>query len=272
MSDDSAPKGDKNMQRQRDIADRLVELQWDAIQRFEKAMNSGFERECALCGHVGMFAPAGTPPRLDCRCPSCDCRERHRLFKLWIDREKRFTQDQTVLHFAPERHLSAVLRPLVGQYITSDRTRNNVDTKLDIEELDVPDDALDVIIAHQILEHVDHHRALAECFRCLRPSGFLVATFPIVEAWAQTYENPAITSGRDRFLHFGQRDHIKYLGRDVRDHMSAAGFEVEEYVSVEPDVSRYGLCRGETLFILNKPGPDRFASIAPAAQSSMESG
>ena len=43
--------------------------------------------------------------------------------------------------------------------------------------------------------------------------------------------------------------------------MAAAGFTREEVVSVEPDVSRYGLVRGETLFILTKPA--KAATRAP---------
>ena len=33
----------------------------------------------------------------------------------------------------------------------------------------------------------------------------------------------------------------------------AAGFTLEEFVSVEPDVMTYGLIRGETLFIATRP-------------------
>ncbi|MBL9047143.1 MAG: class I SAM-dependent methyltransferase [Tabrizicola sp.] len=166
-----------------------------------------------------------------------------------------------MLHFAPERRLSRLLRGLAGEYVTADLMRPAVDLKLNIEALDLPDASFDVVIAHQILEHVDHHKALAECFRCLRPGGLVIATFPIVEGWSTTYENPSITSKRDRFLHFGQFDHIKFFGRDIRVHIGAAGFEIEEFVSVEPDVVRYGLIRGETLFILKKPRSQQTTKI-----------
>jgi Methyltransferase domain len=223
------------------------------LAEYETMMVTGYVRSCPLCGYVGEFAPVGVPPRLDGMCPSCRCRERHRLFKLWLDREQRITKAHKVLHFAPERDFEPILRALAGEYVTTDYMMSNVDLKLNIEALDLADNSFDVIIAHQILEHVDHRKALAECLRCLTPGGVMLATTPVIEGWAETYENPAATSRRDRVLYFGQRDHTRFFGRDLKDHMRAAGFDLFEYVSVEPDVSTYGLIRGETLFVLTKP-------------------
>jgi SAM-dependent methyltransferase len=253
MSEHSLRGTTKDAKQHQTNAERLAMLKQKALRNFRKSMNEGFLRVCPLCGYEGAFAPAGTPPRLDACCPSCRGRERHRLFKLWVDREARMNRKQRLLHFAPELQLTRLLRRSVGEYVTADLMRPGVNLRLDITAIDQPDASFDAIIAHHILEHVDHHKALAECFRCLKPGGLLVATTPIIEGWAETYENPTITSKRDRFLHFGQDDHIKFFGRDLRAHMVAPGFELEEYVSTEPDVSRYGLLRGETLFILNKP-------------------
>lgn len=223
------------------------------LREFEAMMVTGFTRTCPVCGYVGEFAPVGEPPRLDGLCPLCRSRERHRLFKLWIDRRGGITKDMSVLHFAPEPVFEPILRGMAGTYVTADFMRTKVDLKLNIEALDLADASFDLIVAHQILEHVDHHKALAECFRCLRPGGRLVVTTPVVEAWAETYVNPAVTTARERVLHFGQKDHSRYFGRDLKDHMRAAGFELYEFVSVEPDVSTYALMRGETLYELTKP-------------------
>lgn len=261
MAKDVPVPSEADADRHRRIADNLSRLQSKVLKEFRKAVSKGFPRECPLCGHHGQFAPAGMPPRLDSQCPSCDSRERHRLFKLWLDRDQRITQAHKVLHFAPEPEFSKLFRRLAGDYVTADLRPRRVDLALNIESLDLADASFDVIIAHQILEHVDHHKALAECFRCLRPGGFLIMTTPIIEAWATTYENPDATSEVQRFVHFGQGDHVRFFGRDIRDDMAAAGFTREEVVSVEPDVSRYGLVRGETLFILTKPA--KAATRAP---------
>ena len=54
-------------------------------------------------------------------------------------------------------------------------------------------------------------------------------------------------------IHFGQENHVRYYGADVRDRIRAAGFGLKEFVASEPDVSRYGLLRGETIFVASKP-------------------
>jgi SAM-dependent methyltransferase len=223
------------------------------LAEYEKMMVTGFVRSCPVCGYRGEFVPVGEPPRLDGMCPSCRCRERHRLFRLWLDREGRIDETKSVLHFAPEHFLRPYIRALSGSYVTADLMDENVDRKLDIEKLDLPDASFDVIIAHQILEHVDHKKALAECFRCLAPSGLMIVTTPIIDAWEATYVNPEIQSKRERVRHFGQHDHTRYFGRDLKDDMRAAGFVLNEYVAVEPDVSEFALIRGETLFLLEKP-------------------
>lgn len=223
------------------------------LREFEAMMVTGVSRICPVCGYEGEFAPVGEPPRLDGLCPLCRSRERHRLFKLWIDRRGEIGPEMAVLHFAPEPMFEPILRMRAGSYVTADFMRTKVDRKLNIEALEVEDASFDLVIAHQILEHVDHRKALSECFRVLKPGGRLVVTTPIIEAWETTYENPALTTARERMLHYGQKDHLRYFGRDLKDHMREAGFALHEFVSVEPDVSTYALTRGETLFELTKP-------------------
>ena len=78
--------------------------------------------------------------------------------------------------------------------------------------------------------------------------------FPVVEGWENTYENSLHTSPADREMFFGQSDHVRMFGRDVRDRIENAGFSLTEFTAEEPNVSRYGLIRGEKLFIAAKPG------------------
>lgn len=239
--------------RQRKISEALEQLRAKSVLLYRRRLVTGFQRTCPICDYTGEFAPVGDPPRFDGLCPSCLSRERHRLFKLWLDRERPITASTRVLHFAPERAFVPILRKLAKTYVRADLFKKNVDLTLNIENLDLADASFDVIIAHQILEHVDHRKALSECFRCLSPGGLLVVTTPIVEGWTETYTNPEAATLQDRLLHFGQRDHTRFFGRDLKDHMRAAGFDLLEYVSVEPDVSTYSLIRGETLFVLTKP-------------------
>ena len=78
--------------------------------------------------------------------------------------------------------------------------------------------------------------------------------FPIVEGWEHTYENPAHTSPQDRITYFGQVDHVRMYGRDVRDRITGAGFKLSEFTAEEPNVARYGLLRGEKVFVATKDG------------------
>ena len=122
-----------------------------------------------------------------------------------------------------------------------------------IEAIDLPDASFDRILCNHVVEHVDDAKAFAELFRILHPGGVALFTTPIVEGWAQTYENPAIDGERLRELHFGQNDHVRFYGRDLRERIKAAGFRLEEFTAVEPDVHRHGLMRGETVFMATKP-------------------
>jgi ubiquinone/menaquinone biosynthesis C-methylase UbiE len=104
-----------------------------------------------------------------------------------------------------------------------------------------------------VLEHVDDKKALAEVYRVLRPGGVALIMLPVVEGWATTYENKAVTAPEDRMRHYGQSDHVRYYGADVRDRIRAAGFELSEFTAEGEDVLTYGLQRGEKVFVATKP-------------------
>jgi len=62
-----------------------------------------------------------------------------------------------------------------------------------------------------------------------------------------------VTSERDRGLHFGKENHLRRFGASVREDIVSAGFQLEPYSPIGPEIVRYGLIPGETLFIANKP-------------------
>ncbi len=208
-------------------------------------------RQCTICGYEGMFAPFRN--LLDARCPACNSRPHHRLFLLWLDEEHPIKRSDKLLHFAPEWGIRPILQDLADDYTSCDIGERG-DLTINIEAIDLPDNTYDVIIAHQVIEHVDDQKALAELFRILKPGGFVLLTTPVIEGWDETYENPDITTRRGRILHFGQGDHTRFYGRDFRTRILEAGFELSEYTAIEPFVARHGLERGAKLFIGTKPG------------------
>jgi SAM-dependent methyltransferase len=211
-----------------------------------------FPRECPLCGHQGKFLGYGYPYTCDIYCPKCGSLERHRLLCL-AARERRFFAGKDVLHFAPEPGVRRlVLEQGPRSYVTADLFAKGVDRKENIEALTLPDDFCDVAICLHVLEHVNDRAAIHELHRILRPEGLLVAMFPIVEGWDETFEDPSKTSPQDRLLHFGQIDHARFFGRDARERLAVPGFQIEEITAVEPHVSRYGLLRGEKIFLCHR--------------------
>jgi Methyltransferase domain len=223
-------------------------------QRFAQMAVGIAARLCPLCDYYGNFGVFGAPPRFDARCPSCASLERHRLIWLAIRRRGLLGPEHVMLHFSAEHPLRVKIKPLVGRYETAEiRADIKPDHVIDIEATGLPDACYDRIMCNHVLEHVDDARALAEIYRMLRPGGVAILTTPVVEGWAETYENPRVQTPLERLLHFGQEDHARFFGRDLRDRIKATGFALDEVVATEPDVHRFGLIRAEAVFIATKP-------------------
>lgn len=216
-----------------------------------KKIGGVHSRNCPLCGFNGRFLAHGDPPRWDARCPSCNSLERHRLLALLVRNKPQLVSGRTV-HFAPEPAVTRLVSSAATQYQTADLFKTQCDLKLDLESLDLQDASVDTFIVSHVLEHVDDRKALPELFRCLRPAGKAIIMVPVIEGWETSYENPEAASDDERLLHFGQSDHVRYYGADVRQRIRAAGFTLEEYVAGGEETARYGLMRGETVFIAIK--------------------
>ncbi len=133
--------------------------------------------QCPICGGTdfgpgpkGRMAPNGNAPR----CAGCQSLERHRIFRIMFDRlgpqtfaawkAIQFSPDPTVepAWFA-EHELSVYGEP----------------GGLDIQAIDRPDAAYDLVICSHVLEHVgDDNKALQELLRIAAPDGMLYLAFP----------------------------------------------------------------------------------------------
>jgi hypothetical protein len=225
------------------------------LRYLRKAIKGTFgehSRECPICGWQGAFLNFGTPARFDVKCPKCGSHPRHRLLHLAQEHAHLIPPEAEILHFAPE----ASLRPMIQaaapkRYVTAD-LKDGLDLKIDIENIALPDDSFDVIICSHVLEHVDDRRALLELRRVLRPLGRLILMVPIVEGSATTYEDASVTSWQERKLHFGGGTHVRHYGRDFRDRVRSAGFDLTEYCADDYEPIRFGLVRGERVFVAAK--------------------
>jgi len=228
-----------------EIADILAFRATRARSHFDRLSAGPTARKCPICGYHGPFSPVRHKPEI--WCPQCDSRPRHRLLKLWMDREMALPDGARVIHFAAEPWVRAEMERHGAQYRTAD-INDRFDLQLDIEAIDLPDASEDMIIANHVLEHVDDAKALAEMHRVLMPGGQAVITVPMVEGWDETYEDSALTR-EERAFRYGDPDHLRFYGRDLRDRIRAAGFGLQEFAAREPDVGDHALHRGERIFI-----------------------
>lgn len=199
----------------------------------KKTLNQlkGIEVQCNLCGWEGKrFMDdnwhEGTI------CPKCYSDVRHRLLIATLRSHaelslKALVENKDVLHFSPEPQIVQALRPLARQYITADLYRPDVDRCLDITYMDsVISESFDLVIACDVLEHVNDRSALLELYRILRPRGFAVLSVPQKDHTRYTFEDDRISSPEAREKMFGQSDHLRIYGEDFVERVKLAGFLV----------------------------------------------
>jgi SAM-dependent methyltransferase len=207
--------------------------------------------QCIGCDNTSKFIAYGQPPRYSAKCPHCGSLERHRLLIL-LDKRRQLFHNKKVLHFAPEPLIANHIKPKASLYMDADLFRKSVAKSLNIEAIDEADNTWDMVVASHVLEHVDDKRALKELYRILKKGGILLVMVPMVEAWETSYENPDVTTPEQRFLHYGQEDHVRIYGRDLITRIKAAGFHVEAFLATGAECVEFGLMPGEKIYICNK--------------------
>lgn len=211
------------------------------------------KRECPICGYRGFFYAAGVPLRFDATCYRCSSVERHRQHHLLTQRNPNWIDGAEVLHFGAERCFVGDYKLRAARYVMADYTPTRDEVRVDIQRIQFADNTFDTVICHQILEHVpDDVAAVRELYRVVRPSGRVLLTTPIIPKWEEAFSDPSVADHRHRDLFFGQSDHLRLYGGDFSQLLRQAGFEVAEYIAHEPEVSKYSLVRGETIFVATK--------------------
>jgi SAM-dependent methyltransferase len=167
---------------------------------------------CPVCGYRGPFEEIHrqSGSRKHARCPGCGALERHRLQYLVLHTvlENIDTTRLELLHVAPERFFRKVLSERFRRYETADLFKEDVDYRIDLQNMPFPDESYDFVFASHVLEHIpDDRKAMGEIRRILRSGGIAVLPVPVVAE--KTVEYPA-ANPNDSF-------HVRAPGFDYFD-------------------------------------------------------
>jgi len=222
----------------------------------EKAFLVSKANFCVICQNRSTFVPFGRKQRI---CPFCFSHGRHRLLFLYLQTKTTlFKENLSLLHFAPQECLEKKFRNQKNlQYITAE-LYVEADLKLDIRDINLPDNTFDVVLCLHVLEHVvGDKKAINEIFRILKPGGWAILQVPLEKDRPETYENWDIVDPKGRLEHFGQEDHVRFYGwRDYKDRLEKAGFivNVDNFVTTldKSLVAEYGLIPDEDIYVCSK--------------------
>lgn len=191
-------------------------------------------------------------------CPGCGSAPRQRLLWLFLKSNTSiFEEPQRLLHFAPEACLQGRFTSLPHlKYTTVDRSAPGVDVYADITNLPFQEGSVDAIVCCHVLEHIpDDRAAMAELYRVLAPGGNAYIQVPYSRT-KDTDEDPSVTEPAERQKRFGQFDHVRVYGRDLKQRLEAVGFKASEQYyarTMEPSsLPVYGLWV-DVIFWCQKP-------------------
>jgi SAM-dependent methyltransferase len=222
----------------------------------------GRRYRCPVCGWpLRSFVARGSllERTVDGYCPRCDAKARHRRIWLYLrGHTDLWSGRHRLLEIAPVWALARRFRGMASiQYTGVDirATGPHVTVVGDVTALPLGDESMDVVLCIHVLEHVSNDRqAIGELYRVLAPGGWALVSVPL-RLNEPTYEDSTVTKPSDRLRLFGEEDHVRFYGLDLRDRLEAAGFSVQlDRADDLPrdDCRRFGLRRDEHLFLCRK--------------------
>ena len=243
-------------------------LQKEWIEQGKREAFAGRLVKCPCCGHEALtFLPGGVRPRPHARCVHCGSLERHRLMWLFLkEHTELFSRPHRVLHIAPEKiffrtfrrmpHIDYVPGAKFDLEFPDEYPNGTVD--VDLTNISFSEASFDAIICSHVLKHIpDDAQAMRELYRVLRPGGWAILQVPLDLSREKTYEDATIVTPEGRERAFGQRDHVRWYGRDYPDRLRQAGFDVQA-----DDMSRrmtqqerfhWGVLPEEDIYFCTKP-------------------
>jgi Methyltransferase domain len=204
----------------------------------------GKRYECPFClknfrkflpeGHdVKVLTDLNVVPRfrLNSTCPYCGSTDRERLlYSYFKDKTNLFKLNKRInlLHIAPEKNLQKKLKEnKFISYYGADLNSPLATIRLDIRKTKFANDFFDVIVCSHVLEHINEDKmAMEEIYRILKKGGWSILQVPISHKLPTTIEDPSVKNPEERFILFGQKDHVRIYGKDYAQRLKKVGFKV----------------------------------------------
>lgn len=164
-------------------------------------------------------------------CPVCGANDRIRWVDYVITRYTNiYTASNCILHIAPEKVIENKIRKNSEcNYITGDIEKGKADYVVDITNMNFSDNKFDFIIVNHVMEHVvAEGDAFKEIYRCLKKTGVLIISFPICLDRVTSECKNSLTK-KEALELYGQEDHCRLYGYDVKQRIENFGFAVTEY-------------------------------------------
>ncbi len=222
----------------------------------------GTKYTCPCCGwRLRAFTNGGTSFKVRALsyCPRCDSKARHRRDWLYLREETNLFSDRLRLfHVAPNYGLSRRFARMPNlDYVGVDiRPGRNIRLGMDLVAPPLLSGTFDAAICIHVLEHIRKDRqAMQEIYRLLKPGGWALISVPI-RLNQETFEDPSVTSGKERKRLFGETGHVRYYGHDLAERLEECGFQVHLDLGKEVEQStreKYGLRDDENIFFCTKP-------------------
>ncbi len=155
-------------------------------------------------------------------CPSCGAIARDRFVFLCLQQQVPAQPGLALLETSPRlgRDYRAAMRRWFD-YCASDfdDRAHRADLVLDLQDVDLPDDSLDVVVCSHVLEHVpDTDRALDELYRIIKPGGHLLLLVPVLQGQTAPPTEPE--------FHDDTTEVFWRFGPDLTGRLAERGFDV----------------------------------------------
>ena len=168
---------------------------------------------CNICGGTAF---TDMPKRPAVRCADCGSLERTRVAALHIIEDLKPSSGSHILHFAPERGLSILLREIGGPNyravdIDPPRYPGLGVERFDLGEdvFDLPRDRYDLIVHNHVLEHVEanYSAVLMRLARSLSDTGTMLFSVPILPG--DFSDDLLVGSLEEKSRRFGSSLHVR---------------------------------------------------------------